>query len=93
MKTVSGGAALSRGSGSGRDSMVSDIAIPDVLGLQCLPSLFESVRNLYVTLAFRETLHRGRHGHMVGWGCCPCSQIYSGIGSGRGGRQGGEWFR
>jgi len=49
-----------------------------VSGLQCLPSLFESVRNLCVTLAFRVTPHRGGHGHCGGLGRCPCSQIYSG---------------
>ena len=54
---------LTGGSGSRRDNVMSEDAILDVLGFQCLPSLFEKVRNLCVVLTFRATIHHSGHGH------------------------------
>ena len=53
----------SGGSGSGRDNVMSEDAILDVLCFQCPPSLFEKVRNLCVVLTFRATIHHSGHGH------------------------------
>ena len=53
----------SGGSGSGRDNVMSEDAILDILCFQCLPSLFEKVRNLCVVLTFRATIHHSGHGH------------------------------
>ena len=55
------------GSGSGRDNVMSEDAILDVLGFQCLPSLFENVKNLCVVLTFRATIHHRGHGHRDGF--------------------------
>jgi hypothetical protein len=60
----------SGGSGSGRDNVMSEDTILDVLGFQSLPSLFESAQNLCVALAVWATLHRTGIGHCDGLGRC-----------------------
>ena len=50
--------------------MMSEDTILNVLGFQPLPSLFESMQNLCVALAFWATLHRTGIGYCDGLGRC-----------------------
>ena len=50
-------------------------AILDVLGFQCLPSLFESVQSLCVALAFWAMLHRSGQRHCDVLGRCEESGV------------------
>jgi hypothetical protein len=57
----------SGGSGSGRDDVISEVTILDVLGLQYLPLLFESVQNHCVPLVFVQRFIVGIAAIVMGW--------------------------